>query len=808
MRTRIRVSFGGTVLAAAMGLLLGTPIAGIAQGGVNGTVRAADGSAVSGAEVSLVGAGRVGLTTAQGEFRLTNVPQGTYQLRVTMIGYREARMDGVVVPASGDVRVDVQLESLPVSLSGVVVAAGRRAQRITEAPATITRIDASELELAGPGGFGMALKEVKGLDFIQVGAASVAVNARGFNSSFNNRMLMMEDGRLAILPESGLPLGQFTAIPRIDLAGMEVLVGPGTALYGADASNGVITLESKDPRRFPGTSMELVGGTRSFMNVQARHAGVQGDWGYKVTGEMSRVDDFENQLFYTAARLPETGVGGSVDWQNRVTRGQGALVRYFEDDARLELSTGYSITHGVGQTNVGRNQFDGWTYNFFQLKYTSENWFVNAYRNQSQAGDSYALNRFTENRAAPANAGRSDEEIRRISDWPSDGRLLAAEIQNNFALQAIRGTRITWGAQARRDAVSSDRKWLTDRLTGSDVIIAQYGAYAQAETPLTDQLQLVLAGRLDAHDNYDTQFSPKAALVWSPAPDQAIRLSYNRAFKSPTILQTNFWIPNFTPIVGVFHNTSGYSIRNAAGTEVARIDPLRPEENQTYEVGYKGVLGGRLFLDVAAFYADYKDFLSPLTIVASGVTPTIFAPPPTQAVALDGEVRASLLSLTYFNIGEATVRGMDAGATFVVNPKLELTASFSNIALTNTEERTGPALEATALNSPNTKWTFGTRWRDLGPVSARTTLRHVTGYNFRSGINVGRIPTFTTLDAALSMDLPVQGLKLSASLANLFTCAKDEAADERNCGFGEKHVEMINMPAIGSMFSVGLRWDR
>lgn len=524
-------------------------------GEIAGIVEGQDGAPVAGAFVQVEDTRLGTLSGSDGRFALRNVPAGTHRLRVSRLGYREAFVTDASVTEGGSTEVAVVLEGTALEVGGVVVSAARREQRLTDAPATITRIDA-DMIAETPGPFAMALKQVKGLDFIQVGATSVAVNARGFNSSFNNRMLMMEDGRIAVLPENGLPVGQFTAIPSLDLAGVEVLVGPGAALYGPDASSGVITLQSKDPREYPGTSAQVTGGSRGYGNVQARHAGVFGDFGYKAVGEWLQVDDFENVLFYgPEGALEETGAGGEVDWQSRVTRGQGALTHY-GDDHRLELSAGASRTNGVGQTSVGRNQLEGWTYNFLQGQLNWGGWYFNAYRAQSQSGTSYALNRFTENRAAFPEP--SDEEIRLMSDWPSDGRLYAAEIQNNFDLPALLNTGLTWGVQLRRDVVSSDRQWLTDRLTGEDLTIDQVGVYAQSETPILPSLQLVLASRFDRHENYDPQFSPKAGLIFNPTPDQAVRLTYNRAFKSPTTLQTNFFIPDFVPAVGVFGNTAGY----------------------------------------------------------------------------------------------------------------------------------------------------------------------------------------------------------------------------------------------------------
>jgi len=805
------------IFTLALALLVGAfgPAQLQAQAGsVAGTVTSADGQAVAGAEVALVGTGLRAATGAQGNFRFAEVAPGTYQLRAFRIGFGEVRIDDVQVQAGQETRVDVVLETRPIALTGIVVSPGRRAQRQSEAPATVTRIDADEIGGLAGGTFANALREVKGLDFIQVGVSGVAINARGFNSSFNNRMLMMEDGRIAVLPESGLPLGWFTPIPQIDLAGMEVLVGPGSALYGPDASSGVLSLESKDPREYPGTSVWLTGGARGYQNVQARHAGVSGDWGYKVTGEYHRVNDFQNVITYTANDIPETGVGGSVDWENRVFRGQGGLTYYMED-SRVELGVGASQIDGVGQTNVGRNQFDGWTYNYAQLRYTTPNLFVNLYRAQSQAGDSYALNRFTENRANPDNDGLSDEEVRRMSDWPSDGRLWAAEIQNNFVLSPLRGTQVTWGAQLRRDVVSSDRQWLTDRLTGEDVTNNQFGVYAQTETPLTNQLNLVLAARVDEHDRYDTQFSPKAGLVFSPQPDHAVRFTFNRAFKSPTILQTNFWIPDFVPNVGVFHNADGFSIRDADGNELMQLDPLTPESNQTWELGYRGVLGDRFLVDVAGYVGRYEDFLSPLTIFADpfGLGLSIFFPDqPTRAFWPDGtevtgEAGNPQIPLTYFNIGDADVRGLDFGATLIVNPRFDVKSTFSYIGLSSDAAEAGPAREATALNSPSTKWTLGASFRDVGDLSGGATLRYVNGYRFLSGINQGKIPTHTNLDLTLRYQIPGTGVRLNATAQNLFSCGAAEPDASTSCGLDERHIQMINMPAVGTMFYVGLQWD-
>src|SRR5439155_17645051 len=79
--------------------------------------------------------------------------------------------------------------------------------------------------------------------------------------------------------------------------------------------------------------------------------------------------------------------------------------------------------------------------------------------------------------------------------------------------------------------------------------------------------------------------------------------------------------------------------------------------------------------------------------------------------------------------------------------------------------------EATSLNSPSTKWTLGSSVKDIGPWSGGLTFRNVSAYFFRSGTNVGVIPTFGTLDATLSLKLPqLQNTLMNVSVSNLYSC--------------------------------------
>ncbi|MEO8192751.1 MAG: TonB-dependent receptor [Gemmatimonadales bacterium] len=820
-------------MASALFLAFAVPSQASAQTGrVAGTVTDSARAALPGTQVSVVGTRFSGVSDVSGRYSISGVPVGVYDLRVQRIGQRAQTITGVAVKAGEETQANVSLATVPLALGGVVVSASRRAEKITDAPATITRIDAAAIQNTVGNSFAPALKEVKGIDFIQVGVTAVAINARGFNSAFNNRMLMMEDNRIAVLPENGLPVGTFTTTPKVDLAGIEVLVGPGSALYGPDASNGVLTLTTKDPREYPGTTLEAAGGVRNFFDLQGRHAGVvsDGKLGYKITGEYQQAKDFSNKNIYApivpgGAPSPEL----NADWNTDVMRGSGALVYYMPNLSRIELTGGASKSNGIGQTSVGRNQLVNWQYRNAQLKFTHPNWFGQAYMTQSLSGDTYQLNAYAQNRLRqPATV--SDDSVRHLSDFPAEGRLMAAELQNTFVVPQLNSLRLTWGGQYRHDIVSSKRQWLVDRKTGEDIKTDQKGVYGQADMPIVPMLRAVVAGRYDQHDRYDAQWSPKAALLFSPAEDQTLRVTYNRAFKSPSVLQYGFFFPDFAPFVGVFGNPNGYIIKNAAGTVVRTIDPIEPERNTTWELGYKGVLGNRFFVDITGYRSNFKKFMSPLVIIANPLTPAsaggpTFAFDAKTGDQLTGSLPGSLqIPLTYFNVGDAQITGTDMGLKFLLTPWIALNGTASFQKLDTVKAKAGDPSEATAFNSPTSKFNVGMDFANLwnNQLRAGFTVRYVNGYHFLSGVNNGKIPTFSTFDFTAGYKLPTLGASINLSVQNLFACRGGTSTingwiaatrpsiynKKQECGLGKKHIEMINMPEIGTMAFLGIRWDR
>ena len=823
--TRVLCTFAMAMVPAAVAFAQST-------GRIVGRVTDAQGAGVSGAQIIVSPAGISAVSAEDGRYIARGVPSGPSSLRAYRFGYRPRNVEGIAVTAGEDVTVNVQFEQATVQLGGVVTSASRRVEKITDAPATITRLEDAQIQNSIGNSFASALKEVKGLEFIQTGVLTSSVNARGFNSSFNNRILQLEDGRIGVLAESALPVGSLTTVSKIDLASVEVLVGPGSALYGPDASNGVVSLTTKDPRQYPGWAVELDGGTRSFYDAQARYAGNSGRLGYKITGEYVAVNEFhQDSLFYPGVNGGKPIIEKDANWRNDIIRGSGMLAYYLDNGSRLMATLGASKLNGVGATNVGRNQLQNYGYRDAQVQYTGSRLFAQAYMSQSVSGTTFQLNGLAQNSVRFPTI--SYDSVKALSAFPSDGRLQAAEVQNNFSvgmlaktgISAIDNTHFTYGGQVRRDRISTYGHWLSDRQTGTPILINQKGVYGQMETPLSEMFRVVLAGRYDKHDKYDAQFSPKAALLFTPITDQTFRVTYNKAFKSPSVLQTDFYFPNFQPFIGVFGNLDGFDIKNGAGAIVNTFDPIRPEVNKTYEVGYKGVLGQKLFIDVVGYQTKFDGFISPLIVIANplaGAAATTAYNHRTGAKVTDA-AGGPQIALTYFNAGKATINGIDGGAKFYFTDKVatSLTASLVKID-TIIRKATDPA-EATSFNSPSVRVTGGMDFNNVVEhMIAGFTTRYVSKYDFRSGVNYGLIPAFGTLDITAGYTLPNTGAKILFQAQNIFSCVggtttapalgigsanKATYAEGRECGFGKKHQEMINAPVLGPILLLGVRWE-
>ena len=159
---------------------------------------------------------------------------------------------------------DAGLEAVTISLSEIVVEGASRApERIVEAPAAISVVPPEVLQnVSITGQAPVALQSVPGVDVVQSGVNDFNVNARGFNSSLNRRVLVLQDGRDLAIAFLGSQEWNGMTQPLEDLGKVEMVRGPGSALYGANAFSGVVNITTPTAREVIGTKAHR-GGRRA-----------------------------------------------------------------------------------------------------------------------------------------------------------------------------------------------------------------------------------------------------------------------------------------------------------------------------------------------------------------------------------------------------------------------------------------------------------------------------------------------------------------------------------------------------------------
>ncbi len=616
----------------------------------------------------------------------------------------------------------------------LVVSASRKEQKLTEAPATITVVTARDLLKSSGFTYAEQLGRLKGVDTYRSGIDNISINTRGFMAAFNYRTQLIADGRNATLVGGGIGLTNILPVARNDIERIEMVLGPSSALYGPNAHNGLVNIITKHPRDSQGTIVTLGGGNRSTRIIRFRHAQVLGDRvAFKVNVELLFADDFvKNDT--AAVQLDDNNQVVKVIFEDADSnvenlRLDASLYISVAEETEAVFSTGHSKTKSIQTSGVGRLQFDNFNYRFYQARLNSPHLFLQGSLTENNGGDTYLL----ETRVSFESRGFSREEAIKAARFINKSKRYNLEAQGNLDWQ---GFHLIGGINYEDNRPVSEGTYLPDT-SGNRISISQTGIYGQMDRDFGAALKIVLAGRYDTHDNYDSQFSPRAALVYRLSDQGAFRFTYNRAFQAPAITQQE--LLTFAGFAGPFPvmirgNARGFTL--ADGT---KIRSLQVERNETFEVGYKSSLNNRFSLDVNAYHSVYKNFVSPLTVIGD-----LSAGNPVARVgdiALTPEV-----TFTYLNFGKVTITGLDLALNFRPTQNLELWFNYSHINpedirnnLENDLNGDGRVsegeAEALSFNTPQNKYNIGIAVSDFltNGTSASLSIRHLDIFDFISG---------------------------------------------------------------------------
>lgn len=732
-------------------------------GHIAGRISRESGSGIGGVIVQVVETGEVQLSDANGDFRF-EVPAGTYSLQF-VAGENVTTESNVVVTGSGTTRVDKKVDwNLSVAETITVYSASRRVERVVEAPSAVTVMAPEDVAAVAPSGQAPRIVEsAPGVDYTSSGLYDTNFNARGFNSSLNRRILTLVDGRDPAVAFLGSQEWAALSFPLDEMASVELVRGPGSALYGPNAFSGVLNMTTKQPKLSPGGRLLLSGGDLNTRRADLRHAGgLGGEWYYRVVGGYQQSDDFARSRNLTVEYTEPCASAAATNCLRReavplalnevnVRFGGLRFDKHFANTDVLTMEGGYSTIEGpVFQTGIGRVQVTDVERPWFRANYNMPRWNFSGYYDARKA----------ENQVALASNARLYE----------DSSNLHGEIMTNWDFFGGK-TRVIGGVAYNAQEVDTANEQGIQTLMSAAKDERQQSAFGQVEFDLGTRVKLVGAARWDDSTLHEAQFSPKGAIVFTPAQNHTLRYSYNEAFQRPNYSELFLAAPAGAPV-----NLAGAAAANPAAAALAPFlqqlgfgslallargnDNLDVEKIRSHEVGYAGIFGGKVFLTVDLYKSNLKNFVTdllpgvnttytPYQIPSS--VPALVVPGLTDFLSKAlGANRGGLtmvngqpaIVFSYTNAGEVDTQGGEIAINYYVTNHWLIDANFS---LFDFDVKSAAVGDRLLPNAPETKYNIGLGWRG-DRFDAKATYRWVDEFDWAAGIFVGHIPQYDVIN--------------------------------------------------------------
>ena len=527
-------SIVGKLLAATAMLVAGQ--AALAQGGsLAGRVTDGEkGTPVSGANVQVVsGLSTIGRALAgdDGSYRITGLPDGTYAVVLTRIGFSARRVEGVTV--SGATTMNFTMVEFAARLNSVVTTANRGAapQKELDIPASLSVVSSESMESRPAPTLAAYLTGVPGVSISTGGILQTNIVSRGFNNAFSGAMLNLQDYRFAGVPSLRVNIPALFTGTKDDIARIEILNGPASSLYGPNSANGVLHVITKTPFESQGTSISVDGGNQDLFRISGRHAGVFGpkkEFGYKLSAEQFSATDFEYKDPNEPATWPSTAPAGRAnqplvrDYALRRTSGEARLDYKPNNNIENILTGGFSkFGSGIELTTAfGAAHAKNWTYMNVQDRFKYKDFFAQVFYNGNNSGNE-----------TPTDLNGS-YYIRTGVPVVDKSTVLVGQVQQAFNVR-------DWKFVSGVDYISTKPKsegtiFGRNEGPGRNISLLETGAYLQGAYPLATDVEMTVALRGDQNDRMEgTQFSPKIAFTYKQNPTTNWRASFSRAFNSP-----------------------------------------------------------------------------------------------------------------------------------------------------------------------------------------------------------------------------------------------------------------------------------
>ena len=620
-----------------------------------------------------------------------------------------------------------------------VESASKVEQKLIDAPATMSVVTSEQLAAQPAQNMADTLRSVPGMNVIQMSARDINLTARQATSTLATSQLVSVDGRSVYLDFFGLVLWDLVPSPTSgEIKQIEVVRGPASVVWGANAVNGVVNIITKTPRENEGFGVVLGaglfnrdGGSRegdgdgyqwngSFSYAHA----INDKWSYRLNAGYFQSDPYSRptgtipldchpfgvvpcRTSSGAAVAGGVPIGGATyppegnqlgQFQNEGTQQPKFGLRFdqdFTNGGRMTYEGGYYGTEGIVHTGIGPFRLESGSYMAFgRVSYNKGALRVSAFGNFLDASAPNLL------------ATDPDTLGPVVLDFKTQTYDLEVGNTNVLGGHHI----FTYGGNVRQN--------------NFDISLAQgdnrteLGAYLQWEY-FVDKFRFALGGRVDKFGNIeDPVFSPRVSVMFKPSPTHSIRASYNRAFVSPSFINNylNQNISNTDPIIDLT------PLKPLIGPAAALVPPpffltinaygnpnLKEQSTDGFELAYTGTFASKTTIGFSVYQTDTDDNINFVTLIPVGTPgfplPTFYSvtnpargitvPTPTtpsQPVTLSpilmgilaqippqfgGPILLPEKAATYLNLGPIRNRGIEVSVDHRINQEWSANANYS-----------------------------------------------------------------------------------------------------------------------------------
>lgn len=620
----------------------------------------------------------------------------------------------------------------------MVESASRVESTLVNAPATMTVVTTQALETSPAQNYADLLRSVPGMNVIQLSARDVNLTTRQNTATLNNSQLVLVDGRSVYLDFFGLVLWDFVPQPTSgDIKQVEVVRGPASVVWGANALSGVINVITRSPREREGFGLALSGGLfgRGGGSREEDGSGTQfggsfsfanaanDTWSYRLSAGYFASDPYSRPVGRVpldchpfgvvpcrdasgatlpgglpagGAPYPAEGPGGG-NFTNSGTSQPKVDLRVDQElsaGARITYQAGYASTEGMIHTGIGPFDIQSGSFmGYGKVQYTRGALRIGAFTNLVDAD-------------AP-NLLQTDP-------------LTLQPVVLNFATQ-------TYDLELGNSQVLGGKNLLSYganfRRNNFDISLApgaenrnEFGAYLQEEF-FVSRFRLAAGVRADKFGNLDdVVFSPRLSAMFKPTADHSLRASYNRAFRSPSVVNNYLDQSIFSPTPVDLRPLAAVlppPLRPLVPSEPFRLvvntfgnTELHEEHIEAFELAYTGTFGGKTTVGVAVYQNvtdDNVNFTSLLPDAehAQGLEGLQFYTPQNpargvgavsgQPIQLDpvlmgileglpapfGPIRLPYRVFTYLNLGPLQNRGVELSIAHHFGRGVSASANYS-----------------------------------------------------------------------------------------------------------------------------------